>query len=54
MTKVPSGCDNQNLAYIKFVMYYRFRAFPENLKQLSLLLTDIWLLDVTHVIWFGT
>ena len=51
---VPYGCDNQNLANNKFLKYYLFRAFPENLKQLSLILTDIWMLEATFVIRLGT
>ena len=46
--KVPYGCDNQNLAYGKSVKYYLFRAFPENLKLLPFILTNIWRLEATN------
>ena len=33
--------------------YAALRAFPENLKHLSSVLTNIWLLEGTYVIQFG-
>ena len=51
MTKVPCGCDNQNLADVKSVKYeYLFRAFPEYLKQLSLILKNICRFEASYVI----
>ena len=49
MTKVPYSYDHQNLANVTSVKYYLFRAIPENLKQLSSILTDILRLEVTYV-----
>ena len=46
---VPYGCHNQNLADVTFVKYYLLRAFPENLNQLSLILTNIGRLEATYV-----
>ena len=54
LRSLPYGCDNQNLANVKFVKYYPLRAFPENLKQSSLMLMNIWRLEATFIIWFGT
>ena len=53
MTKVPYGHVNKNLAYVAYAYYYLLKAFPENLKQLSLILTNIWRFEVTYITWFG-
>ena len=34
--------------------HYSYKTFPENLKHLSSVLTNIWLLEATYVIQFGT
>ena len=47
--KVP-GCVNQNLANVTTTKHYLLRAFPENLKQLSSILMNIWRLVATYVI----
>ena len=53
MKKVPYGCNNKtNLAYVKYVKYFLLRAFTENLKQLSSILTNVWRLEADYVIWF--
>ena len=44
----------KNLANVKSVKDYLLRVFPENLKQLYLILTKIWKLEATHVIRFRT
>ena len=54
MTQVPYGCDNQNLANVKSVKNYLLRASPENVKGLSSILTNIWRLEATYAIRFGT
>ena len=51
--KVPYGIDNKTLANNSSAKYYLLRAFPEFLKQLSSILTNILRLEPTHVIWFG-
>ena len=53
MTKVPYGCVHQNLANVAAVKFYLLRAFPENLNQLSSILTKIWRFEATYVIRFG-
>ena len=47
-----TGCDNKNLANVTSAKYYLLRAFPENLKQLSLIFMNILTLAVIHVIGF--
>ena len=57
LQNVPYGCYNQNLANYKVSLeskYYTLRALSENLKQLSLILTNIWRLETTFITWFGT
>ena len=54
MKKVPYGCDNYNLFNMTSVKYYLLRAFSENLKQLSSILTNIWRLEASYAILFGT
>ena len=43
----------KNLANVASSKYYLLRANPENLKQLSLTLTTIWMFKVAYVVWFG-
>ena len=50
--KVPYSCDNQNLVDFISAKDDLLRAFPENLKQLSLISTNIWRLEATYVIRF--
>ena len=50
---VPYGCEYQNIANITSVKYYLLRAFPENFKQLSPVLTNILWLEATYLIQFG-
>ena len=45
---------HENLANVAALMFYLLRAFPENLKQLSSILTNIWRFEATYVILFGT
>ena len=33
--------------------YHLLGLFPENLKQLLSILTNIWWFEATYVIWFG-
>ena len=47
--KVPYSCDNQNLADVTSAKDYPLRVFPGNLKQSSLILTNIWRLEATYV-----
>ena len=49
---VPYGHFNQNLAHVAPAKYYLYRAFSEDLKQLSLILTNIWRFETTYVIQF--
>ena len=52
-TTIAWKTTQQNLADVKSVKYYPLRAFTENLKQLSLILTNtkcIWRLEATNVI----
>ena len=48
MTKLPYGCVHQNLAIVATAKYNLLRAFPENLKQLSSILTNIWRFEATY------
>ena len=43
---------NQNLVNVTSAKYSLLRAFPENVKQLSSILTKIWRLEATYVIRF--
>ena len=52
--KVSYGCNNQNLANVKSVKYCPLRAFPENLKHLSSILTIVRRLEATYATQFGT
>ena len=54
MTKVTYGCVHQNLASVAAAKYYLLRAFPERMKRLSSILTNIWRFEATYVIRFGT
>ena len=49
----PYGCVHQNLANVAAAKYYLLRAFPENLKQLSSIFTNIWRFEATYVIQCG-
>ena len=49
---VPYGCENQNLANDTHVKYYLLGTFPENLNQLSSLLTNILRLEARYKIGF--
>ena len=43
----------KNLANVAALMYYLLRAFPENLKELSWILTNIWRFEATYVVRIG-
>ena len=51
----PYGYFNQNLTHVASIKYYLLRAFPENLKQLSLILTNMLTrrFEATYIIQFG-
>ena len=44
----------KNLDYVASAKYDYLRAFPENLKHLFSILTNIWRFKTTNVIWFKT
>ena len=44
----------KNLDYVASAMYDYLRVFPENLKHLFSILTNIWRFKATNVIWFKT
>ena len=44
----------KNLDYVASAKYDYLRAFPENLKHLFSILTNIWRFKATNVIWFKT
>ena len=46
MTKETYGYVDQNLADVAPAKYYFLGAFPENLKQLSLILTNTLYMEV--------
>ena len=46
--KVLYGCVNQDLANVAALMYYLLRVFPEHLKQLFKILTNIWRFEATY------
>ena len=43
-----------DIANVVSVKYYHLRAFSENFKQLSSILTNIWRFEATYVIRLGT
>ena len=51
--KVPYGCVNQTLVNVTIAKYYLVKKFPENLKQSSIILTNIWRLVAIYVIQVG-
>ena len=51
--KVPYDFINQNLANVAYAKNNNLREFPENLKQLSSMLTNIWRFEAKYIIWFG-
>ena len=48
---VPYGYINQNIVNVASAKYCYLTAFPENLKHLSSILTNIWRFKATNV-WF--
>ena len=48
MTKGTLWLFNQNLAYVASAKYYLLGAFPEILKQLSLIFTNIWRFEAIY------
>ena len=53
LQKVHNGEVFQNLTNVASAKYYLLRAFPENLKELSLILKNICRVEVTYVIRFA-
>ena len=54
MAKGTLWLCSSNLASVAEAKYYLLRAFPERLKWLSSILTNIWRFEATYVIRFGT
>ena len=53
MTNEPSGYVDQYLADVASAKYYFLGAFPENMKQLSLILINTWRFEATYAIQLG-